>query len=103
MRRSETARYPEGLAHVAMVNLRDKFYRTDALSATVLRQYLSKLKWKEDADPIDFFEGLMNVEILSTDMASDFITKKSIGSASSFHFNLDRYCLKTVADRASVL
>ena len=78
LRRSETLRYIEGFVHLLMVNLRYKCSKTDALSSTELRQDLSKLKWKEEADPADFFEGLLNVQILSTKLANDHITDSNL-------------------------
>ena len=80
MRRSETAGYPNGLVYVAMVNLIYKFAKTDALLATKLRQDLARLKWKEDTDPADFFEGLMNVDILSTKLANGHIIESGLFS-----------------------
>ena len=80
MRRSETAGYPNGLGYVAMVNLIYKFAKTDALLATKLRQDLARLKWKEDTDPADFFEGLMNVDILSTKLANGHIIESELFS-----------------------
>ena len=63
-----------------MVNLQDKFAKTDALSATELRQDLAKFKWKEGADPENFLKGLMNVDILSTNLANDSITERKLCS-----------------------
>ena len=78
MRRSETSGYLEGLAHVTMINLRDKFSKTDALSAEELRQDLAKLKWKEVADSAYLFDGLIKVDIFSTNLDNNHITESEI-------------------------
>ena len=77
LRISDTARYPNALAHVAMVNLRDNFSKTDALSKTELRKDLANLKLKEDTDTSGFFDGLIKVEMLSINMANDYIIESN--------------------------
>jgi len=74
------AKYPNGVAHIALANLEEKYAKNDSLTASTLRQKLTRLKMKASDDPTDMFEKVAAIKNQASKIKDDVISEQEVCS-----------------------
>jgi len=79
--KAKTTEYPNGLAHLLLKRLDQKFMPKGGFTMSGLRDQLRKLKFKDKDDPNEFFEKIAGIKNLSMQLdQTDSISKDELVS-----------------------